>query len=177
MLGPVYSRSHCSSSKVRAGRDRNRRGLLAGKGRYEKKKYRAGTVGFLPFSPLTPRGEKFPCARSLARSLSRSLWLLSAPSPTLSFPPLRLLAWRNHSLNESLGLPQWPTGLSSLPLHFHPLSRSHVSVSVARPTALRNTDMEVFWARSGKRHRDGFIYLFILRGGGGVGSVNMRSIW
>lgn len=176
MLGPVYSRSHCSSSKVRAGRDRNRRGLLAGKGRYEKKKI-PSRHRWLPafLSPHTTRGKV--SLRSLARSLSRSLWLLSAPSPTLSFPPLRLLAWRNHSLNESLGLPQWPTGLSSLPLHFHPLARSHVSVSVARPTALRNTDMEVFWARSGKRHRDGFIYLFILRGGGGVGSVNMRSIW
>lgn len=101
-LGTTYCRSPCSSSKVRTGGDTNRRWLLGWKKNQQ-------TIGFLPFSPLAPRGENFPCAALTHSGFCRPRrpLYLSPPAPAAG-------------LEEPQ--PEWVTGFSSpLPLYSHPL--------------------------------------------------------
>lgn len=118
--------------------------FLAGK---KKKKQNYWLPAFL--STHTTRGKlSLRCARSLAHSgfcrPRRPLYRSPAPAAGLEEPQ-----------------PEWVTGFTSVAdwplLSLPPLSpaASHVSVSAALPTASRRTDMEVFWARSGKRHHYG----------------------
>lgn len=87
-LGPACSQSPCSSSKVRTEGDINRRWFLGWVG---KKK----TSGFLPFSPLTPRGENFPCAALTHSGFCRPRRPLYL-SPRSGCRPGGTAAWMSH---------------------------------------------------------------------------------
>lgn len=128
-----------------------------------------GTISFLPFSSLTLWQKRpFPL-HTIPSSPLRSCWIL--------FPPLSLIfaCWhaRSHSLNESLGLPQQAAGLSSSSSFssssssspFCPLSLTSFSSSEATwvwklvcRIDFRSSDMEVFWARLGKRRLKWFLF-------------------
>lgn len=142
--------------------------VRVGKKRSGKAQHRAPSVSSL--SPLSPsdRSVLFPL-HTIPSSPLRSCWIL--------FPPLSLIfaCWhaRSHSLNESLGLPQQAAGLSSSSSFSSssssssccPLSLTSFSSSEATwvwklvcRIDFRSLDMEVFWARLGKRRLKWFLF-------------------
>lgn len=141
---------------------------------WEKKgvgRHNTGHHQFPPFLLSHPLTESvlFPL-HTIPSSPLRSCWIL--------FPPLSLIfaCWhaRSHSLNESLGLPQQAAGLSSSSSFsssssssssFCPLSLTSFSSSEATwvwklvcRIDFRSSDMEVFWARLGKRRLKWFLF-------------------
>lgn len=160
---------------LRAAREKEG-GEVAGSGggrvRVGKKgvgRHNTGHDQFPPFLLSHPLTESvlFPL-HTIPSSPLRSCWIL--------FPPLSLIfaCWhaRSHSLNESLGLPQQAAGLSSsssfsssYSSSFCPLSLTSFSSSEATwvwklvcRIDFRSSDMEVFWARLGKRRLKWFLF-------------------